>query len=161
MKDDKSALKRVRVESKAKRVAATPSPSAALDSGGASGEEARSFTEQAQPSSGAVATAQAYRQESPAPPAESNPAPEPKRVHAEGCVEQGVEAGCLMVKDRQSGKLYRILVKGLRPKPGDGIELIGVPNDGPSFCMQGIPLNVITWAEKSSLNCSQTGAPKK
>lgn len=224
-KDKQSAAKSVRVESKAKRVVATPSTSTALDSGGASGEEVRSFTEQAQPSaaqrnqmelgsnsaakkeqstgvvqsaaglnagtgetsryspravqpgkvssraadawdappsSGAAATtAQAYRPVSPPPPAESNPAPQSKQVHAEGCVEQGVEADCLMVKDRQSGQLYHILMKGSLPQPGEGIEFTGVPHDGPTSCMQGIPLNVIAWVKKSSLNCAQNEAPKK
>ncbi len=224
-KDKQSAAKRVGAAGKVERVIAPPSPQAALDSGGASGEEVRSFTEPAQPTAvqrnqmelgsnyaakkaqstgamqsaagsnagkedkagystravqpgkinsramdawdappsggAAVTSAQVYRQASPPPPAESNPAPQSKQVHAEGCVEQGVEAGCLMVKDRHSGQLYHILIKGSLPQPGEGIQLIGVPHDGPTSCMQGIPLNVITWVNKSSLNCAQSEAPKK
>ncbi len=113
-------------------------------------------------SSGAVGAApQAYRQQSPAPPAKSNRAPEAKQVHAAGCVEQGVEAGCLMVKDRQSGQLYQILIKGPRPQPGAGIEFTGVPHEGPTSCMQGIPLDVITWVHKSSPECANAETPKE
>ena len=82
-------------------------------------------------------------------------------MHGEGCVERGVEAGCLVVKDRSSGNLYRIVIKGLLPKPGDGIEFTGVPDDGVSFCMQGIPLDVITWVKKGSLKCAQAEPPKQ
>ena len=89
----------------------------------------------------------------PAPPA--SPAPQPQQIHAEGCVEQGVEAGCLMVKDRQSGKLYHVLIKGPRPQPGDGIAITGVPHEGPTSCMQGISLDVIAWVEMKSLKCAQ------
>ncbi len=112
----------------------------------------------APPSSGAVISSQPYREGRPAPAPEST---ESKQVHAEGCVEQGVETGCLMVKDRQSGKLYHVLIKGLRPQPGSGIEFTGVPHDGPTSCMQGTPLDVISWVDKSSLECAQDGAPKK
>ncbi len=115
----------------------------------------------APPSGGAVTTSQANRPEWSAPAAEPSQPPESKQVHAEGCVEPGVEAGCLIVKDRQSGKLYHVLIKGLRPQLGDGIEFTGVPHDGPTSCMQGIPLDVITWVDKSSLKCAQAEAPKK
>lgn len=75
-------------------------------------------------------------------------------------MEQGVESGCLMVKDRQSGKLYQLLIKGVRPRPGNGIEFTGVARDSATFCMQGTPLDVTTWTDKSSLNCAQPEAPK-
>ena len=220
----KSAAKRTRADSTPQQAAAPPSPLAALNSAGASGDEAHTLTEDgpqaavrryqterrlnsaskkqaadvvrsdgssnpgtqdhagvsaravqsakvnpqngntwAQPpaSSGASGSSQAYRQELSTPAVESNPALESGEVHAEGCVEQGVEAGCLMVKDRQSGRLYHILIKGARPQLRDGIEFTGVPHDGPTICMQGIPLDVITWAEKSSLKCSRGSATKK
>ena len=35
-----------------------------------------------------------------------------KQVHAEGCIEPGVETGCLIVKDMKSGTLYNALIKG-------------------------------------------------
>ncbi len=83
-----------------------------------------------------------------------------KQVHAEGCVEQGVETGCLVVKDMKGGTLYNILVKGLRPGVGEGIEFTGSAHDGPTSCMQGVALDVIKWTPKKSLKCSQGGPLK-
>jgi hypothetical protein len=76
-------------------------------------------------------------------------------------VEAGVEVGCLMVKDVNSGSLYNVMIKGLRPQVGDGIDFVGVPHDGPTYCMQGIALEVINWARKQSLPCAQGEAPRK
>ena len=89
----------------------------------------------------------------------AGPAPEPKQVRAEGCVEAGVEMRCLVLKDVKSGKLYNLLVKEPRPNIGDGIEFTGVPFDGVTYCMQGIALKVTDWARKDSLKCSQAEAP--
>jgi hypothetical protein len=88
-------------------------------------------------------------------------APKSNQVHAEGCVEAGVEAGCLMVKDVKSGSLYNIMIKGPRPPVGDGIIFVGVPFDGLTYCMQGIALEVIHWAPKQSLPCARGEAPRK
>ncbi len=88
-------------------------------------------------------------------------APKSNQVHAEGCVEAGVEAGCMMVKDVKSGSLYNIMIKGPRPQVGDGIDFVGVPFDGVSICMQGIALKVIEWAPKESLQCTRGEAPRK
>ena len=88
-------------------------------------------------------------------------APKSNQVRAEGCVEAGVEAGCLMVKDVKSGRLYNVMIKGPRPQVGDGIEFIGVPHDGLTYCMQGIALEVINWAPKQSLQCVRDEAPRK
>jgi hypothetical protein len=90
----------------------------------------------------------------------AGPAPEPKQVRAEGCVEAGVEMRCLVLKDVKSGKLYNLLVKEPRPNIGDGIEFTGVPFDGVTYCMQGIAVKVTDWKRKDSLKCSQTEAPK-
>ena len=77
------------------------------------------------------------------------------QMHEEGCVEPGVEAGCLVVKDMKDGKLYSILVKGLRPEIGEGIEFTGARHEGPTSCMQGIAVDVIKWTQKKSLKCSR------
>jgi hypothetical protein len=90
----------------------------------------------------------------------AGPAPEPKQVRAEGCVEAGVEMRCLVLKDVKSGKLYNLLVKEPRPNIGDGIEFTGVPFDGVTYCMQGIAVKVTDWKRKDTLQCSQGEAPK-
>jgi hypothetical protein len=87
--------------------------------------------------------------------------PKAKEVRAEGCVEPGVEAHCLVLRDLKSGKLYNLLVKEPRPAIGDGIEFSGAPFDGMTYCMQGIAVEVTAWARKDSLKCSQGAAPKK
>ncbi len=87
--------------------------------------------------------------------------PQPVEIRGEGCVEQGVEAGCLMVKDRRSGTLFHVMIKGLRPQPGDGIEFVGVLHDGPTTCMQGTPVHVINWVSKDGLKCSPPAASPK
>jgi hypothetical protein len=90
----------------------------------------------------------------------ASPAPEPKQVRAEGCVEAGVEMRCLVLKDVKSGKLYNLLFKEPRPNIGDGIEFTGVPFDGVTNCMQGIAVKVTDWARKDSLKCSHGEASK-
>ncbi|MGB9407082.1 MAG: hypothetical protein WCA89_06060 [Terracidiphilus sp.] len=91
----------------------------------------------------------------------AGPTPEPKQVRAEGCVEQGVEMRCLVLKDLKSGKLYNLLVKEPRPNIGDGIEFTGVPFDGVTYCMQGIAVKVTDWKRKDDLRCGQNDAPKQ
>ena len=94
-------------------------------------------------------------------PAELTAAPKTDQVRAEGCVEAGVEAGCLVVKDLKSGTLYNLRIKGPHPKVGEGIDLVGVPFDGVSICMQGPVVDVIKWAPKASLKCTQGEVPRK
>ena len=89
------------------------------------------------------------------------PAPESKEVHAQGCVEPGVEVRCLIVKDVKSGKLYNVFIKEPRPAIGDGIEFTAVPYDGVTYCMQGIPVQVTRWARNDDLKCSQGEKPRQ
>ncbi len=92
-------------------------------------------------------------------------APSPKiapvPVRGQGCVASGVEAGCLVVKDSGSGVLYNLLISGVRPKVGEGIEFTAIPQDGPTMCMQGVPVKVTQWAQKDSIKCSVDAAPDK
>ena len=36
-------------------------------------------------------------------------------IHGEGCVEAGVEARCLVLRDLKTGRLYDLLFKAARP----------------------------------------------
>jgi len=85
----------------------------------------------------------------------AGPSPQSTKVRAEGCVEPGVEAGCLVVKDVKSGKLYNVFIKKPRPEIGAGIEFTGVLHEGQTYCMQGIAVEVTTWAPKDSLKCTK------
>jgi hypothetical protein len=90
------------------------------------------------------------------------PQPEPKKIHGEGCVEAGVEANCLVVRDVHAGKIYNILVGEPRPTLGEGIEFTGTAFQGVSMCMQGTAIEVERWSHKESIHCRHTPArPKK
>jgi len=83
------------------------------------------------------------------------------QVRGQGCVESGVEAGCLVLKDLKTGSLYNLFVKGMHPAIGDGIEFVGVPHNGPATCMQGLPVDIVSWARKDSIRCRPAHANKK
>jgi hypothetical protein len=89
------------------------------------------------------------------------PQPEPKKVHGEGCVEAGVDASCLIVRDVHAGKIYNILVGDPKPAAGEGIEFTGTLHQGPSICMQGGVIEVERWARKDTIKCRHTPAPRK
>ncbi len=85
--------------------------------------------------------------------ASSAPQPSANAVHAEGCVEAGIESRCLILRDFKTGRVYDLLFKAERPPVGLGIEFSGVLHPGPSACMQGIAVDVTTWARKASIKC--------
>jgi opacity protein-like surface antigen len=78
-----------------------------------------------------------------------------KQVKGQGCVQAGVEAGCLVVKDAQSGKLYSLLIKGAKPAIGAAIDFAGTPVSGTTACMQGTPVQLSTWSNNESLQCAK------
>jgi hypothetical protein len=82
--------------------------------------------------------------------------PDAKQVKGQGCVEAGVEAGCLVVKDALSGKLYNLQIKGAKPAVGIGIGFAGVPFSGADTCMQGMPVQVSTWTHDETLQCGKS-----
>ncbi|MGC1423980.1 MAG: hypothetical protein WA354_04195 [Terracidiphilus sp.] len=91
--------------------------------------------------------------------AHGTPPEKPAQLRGEGCVEPGVEARCLVVKDVRSGMLFNLFIKGVQPEIGYGIEFVGVPHRGMTTCMQGTALDVLTWAHRD-LKCTQGTAPK-
>jgi hypothetical protein len=87
-------------------------------------------------------------------------ADKPRQAHGSGCVEPGVEARCLVLKDMRTGTLYNLLFKGSQPQIADGIEFTGVLYGGVTMCTQGVAVDVIEWARNESLKCAQGEAPK-
>jgi hypothetical protein len=79
----------------------------------------------------------------------------PKEVHGAGCVQAGVEARCLVVKDVKSGTLYNIMIKEPRPAIGEGIEFSGTVHEGVTVCMEGVAVAVTSWTKKESLKCGK------
>ncbi|MGC2697453.1 MAG: hypothetical protein WA738_16825 [Candidatus Angelobacter sp.] len=81
-------------------------------------------------------------------------------VEATGCVRQGVEAGCLMVSDKDTGMLYNLVFSsGNKPEVGMGISFTGTPQPGLSACMQGQPIHVKNWV-KRTMNCAASEKKK-
>ncbi|HEY2859009.1 MAG TPA: hypothetical protein VGJ21_11375 [Terracidiphilus sp.] len=89
------------------------------------------------------------------------PQPDVKKVHGEGCVEAGVDARCMLVRDLRAGRIYNILVGDPRPTPGEGIEFTGTLHQGANVCMQGAAIEVEHWARKESIKCRHSPAPRK
>jgi hypothetical protein len=80
-------------------------------------------------------------------------------VEGQGCVWEGVEAGCLMVTDKDTDYTYNLLISsGEKPSPGIGIFFMGSLHQGATSCMQGRPVDVKSWVRRKSMNCS---APEK
>ncbi|MFP5250646.1 MAG: hypothetical protein ACLGP3_12555, partial [Acidobacteriota bacterium] len=83
-------------------------------------------------------------------------------IHGQGCVQRGVEAGCLVVKDTETGKLFTLLIEGrARPVIGAGIEFSGTAFKGMTACMQGEPVTVSHWQADASLECHADPPPRE
>jgi hypothetical protein len=89
------------------------------------------------------------------------PTQKPSKIHGEGCVEPGAEARCLVVRDLKNGNLYNLMIKGMQPEIGSGIEFTGLPHNGVTTCMQGTTIDVQTWTRKTSLKCELERPPTK
>ncbi len=69
-------------------------------------------------------------------------APAAKTVTGSGCVEAGVEAGCLVLKDTKTGTLFNLFFKGNPPAINTAIRFTGNLHEGPTTCMQGTAVEV-------------------
>ena len=80
----------------------------------------------------------------PAQPAQ--PAGQP--VNVLGCVSKGVEVGCLIIKDRATGKTYQINAAKPAPDPAQNlvVRLKGRTTSMMDFCQQGPVLADISWS---------------
>lgn len=93
--------------------------------------------------------------------AQSEPQPAGE-IHGQGCVQRGVEAGCLVLKDTETGKLYTLLIQGReRPAIGAGIEFSGAPFKGMTACMQGVPVTVSHWQVNGFRQCHADPPPQE
>jgi hypothetical protein len=71
-------------------------------------------------------------------------------ISVTGCPVAGVETGCIVIKDKDSGKTYDITSIKSGSKPFDlnqnlAIQLTGTPSDKATICMQGTTLENIEW----------------
>ena len=85
-------------------------------------------------------------------------APRAKTVAGSGCISTGVEAGCLMLTDSKTQKVYNLFFRGnKKPKVGTAIRFSGTKHTGMTMCMQGEAVNVRTWVPLK-MKCLQTEA---
>lgn len=71
----------------------------------------------------------------------------PKAIYAAGCVQAGVEAGCLILSNPRNKTVYNLFFKGKKPAVGSAIRFTGTSHEGPTSCMQGEAIDVKTWTE--------------
>lgn len=67
-----------------------------------------------------------------------------REVKATGCVRNGVEAGCVLLKTLDGKTTYNIFATP-RPDPGIVITIEGTQFQGVTSCQQGIPITVTKW----------------
>jgi hypothetical protein len=80
--------------------------------------------------------------------AAASPAFADQPIRVEGCVEAGVESGCLVLR-ATDGEVYN--VTAAKPTPAIGVygEIVGtIESDAMSFCMQGPIVSPATWTAK-------------
>jgi hypothetical protein len=81
-------------------------------------------------------------------------AAEGKKVTITGCPYPGVEAACLMIKDKD-GTVYNITSANPKPASNDvAIILTGTVAQKLSICLQGTVLDDIKW-DRTKMRCPQ------
>jgi hypothetical protein len=69
--------------------------------------------------------------------------PKPREVDVAGCVQAGVEAGCVMLVTTDGHKYHLLADKEKLPGLGSFVQVKGTAGaDVISFCMEGEPLQV-------------------
>jgi hypothetical protein len=75
-----------------------------------------------------------------------------EEVVVSGCVEQGVEGRCLIL--RSGNKVYDITAASPRPQVGTYGVVSGSVSHNPAICMQGTRLSPAKWKEDKTRSCS-------
>lgn len=78
---------------------------------------------------------------------------EVREVKAIGCVRQGVEGGCLLLKTLDGDTTYNIFANP-KPEVGTVINIEGTDFRGVTACMEGIPITVTKW-EATGETCKE------
>jgi hypothetical protein len=81
-------------------------------------------------------------------------------ITGSGCVEAGVEAGCLVLKDSRTGTLFNLFFKGTLPAIGTAIRFAGRVHDGPTTCQQGTAVDVTKFTP-IKMSCTASSGRKK
>ena len=83
-----------------------------------------------------------------------------KPISGAGCVQPGVEAGCVVLRDAKTNTLYNLYFSGKRPETGTGIHFEGTRLGGVTSCMQGEAIKVTEWSQVK-MSCSAEGNEDK
>jgi hypothetical protein len=82
-------------------------------------------------------------------------------ISGSGCVNPGVETGCLVLVDSTGkGKYGLFFPSTSKPAPYTGISFTGTAHNGPTFCMQGPPVDVSSWTP-NRMHCPKASEPAK
>lgn len=76
-----------------------------------------------------------------------------REVKATGCVRQGVEGGCLLLRTLDGKNTYNIFATP-RPEAGIVITIEGTEFRGVTACMEGVPITVTKW-EATGEKCKE------
>ena len=89
----------------------------------------------------------------------STPALAAEPIKVTGCIEKGVEPGCLVLRTN-TFQTYSISAAKPKPTPGSYGEVIGEIKFGAiTTCMQGEVIDPAKWIEKGK-SCPKEGSPK-
>jgi len=72
-------------------------------------------------------------------------------ISVTGCVEPGVEAGCLLIKD--ADKTYNVTHAKPTPQVGQHGTVSGTLSEGISICQQGKILDPAVWTPDTGKSC--------
>jgi hypothetical protein len=86
-------------------------------------------------------------------------AAKPKTVRGSGCIESAVESSCHVLIDSKSGDTYNLFFSGKVPKSGTAIQFKGTAHQGMTTCMQGKPVNVVSWKKEKGIKCPPASNP--
>jgi hypothetical protein len=95
-----------------------------------------------------------------APTAQQPVEPFGKPMAGAGCVQTGVETGCLLLKDIKTKALYNLFFAGNKPTAGTAIQFTGTVKVGVNTCMQGKAVDVKEW-KPIKMHCDAPADGKK
>jgi hypothetical protein len=86
------------------------------------------------------------------------PESSPASITGTGCVEPGIETGCLVLHDLKTSKNFNLFFRAQPPSVDTAISFEGTESNNPNFCMQGQPIDVTKWTP-IRLHCPASSAP--
>ena len=68
-----------------------------------------------------------------------------------GCVEPGIEAGCLLIKD--AGTIYNVTHAKPTPQAGQHGTVSGTLSEGVDYCQAGMIIDPAVWTPEAGKSC--------